>query len=189
MTIAPDRTLLGRMTTSPFNYWGSIGTDAVAAAAFGWLGATRYEGSLILGVVLVVAGFLSWTLMEYFLHRCVLHGWAKAAREHAKHHRDTRALIATPMLLIPLLSLIVFAALAVATSLGTAALITIGLYAGYNYFVLVHHMQHFHPELLARSPLFERNLRLHELHHQHPETHFGISVGVWDRVFRSYFGS
>lgn len=187
MTAVPDRSLLGRVTASPINYWGSIGTDAIAAAAFGWLGATRYEGSIFLGAVLVVAGFLTWTLMEYLLHRCVLHGWTKAAREHAKHHRDTRALIATPIMVIPLLSLIVFAALVLPTSIGTAALLTFGLYAGYNYFVIVHHMQHFHPELLARSALFERNLRLHELHHQHPETHFGISCSLWDRAFGSHF--
>ena len=47
-------------------------------------------------------------------------------------------------------------------------------------------MQHFHPELLARSSLFQRNLRLHELHHRHPDTHFGISNSIWDRVFRSH---
>ena len=189
MTAVPDRSLLGRVTTSPINYWGSIGTDAIGAAAFGWLGVTRYEGSLLLGVVLVVGGFLSWTLMEYLLHRCVLHGWTKAAREHAKHHRDTHALIATPLLVIPILSVIVCAVLTLPTSLGTAALMTFGLYAGYNYFVIVHHLQHFHPELLARSPLFERNLRLHELHHRHPETHFGISTPIWDYVFSSVIKS
>jgi len=185
MTVVPDRSLLGRITTSPVNYWATFVVDGVAAAAFGWLGATRFHGSIIVGVALVVAGFFSWTLMEYLLHRFALHGWPKAAREHAKHHRDTRALISTPLMLIPLLSTMIFAGLLYATSIGVAGLLTFGLYAGYNYFVIVHHMQHFHPELLARSPLFERNLRLHELHHRHPGTHFGISVGLWDRVFGS----
>jgi cyclopropane-fatty-acyl-phospholipid synthase len=181
----PDRSLLGRITTSPINYWATFVTDAVAAAAFGWLGAIRYDGSIVVGVLYIAGGFLSWTLIEYLLHRWVLHGWTPAAREHAKHHRDTHALISTPLMLIPLLSAVIFAAIAFATSIGDAALITCGLYAGYNYFVIVHHLQHFHPELLARSPLFERNLRLHELHHRHPGTHFGISVALWDRVFGS----
>lgn len=185
MTAVPDRSLLGRVTASPFNYYGSFITDAFAAAALGWLGATRYEGSLLVGVVLVVGGFLLWTLVEYFLHRWVLHGWQKAAREHAKHHRDTHALIATPIFVIPLLAIAIFAGLAFATSIGSAALFVFGLYAGYNYFVIVHHLQHFYPQLLARSPLFERNLRLHELHHRHPDKHFGISCSIWDRAFRS----
>lgn len=185
MTGVPDRSLLGRMTASPINYWATFVIDGVAAAAFGWLGATRYGGSIVVGAVLVVAGFLSWTLAEYLLHRWVLHGWAKAAREHAKHHRDTKALISTPLMLIPLCSMMVFTPLAYATSIGLAALVTFGLYLGYNYFVIVHHLQHFHPELLARSSLFERNLRLHELHHRRPDTHFGISSSIWDRAFGS----
>src|ERR1700754_5201404 len=111
MTVVPDRSLLGRVTTSPINYWGSFVTDGLAASAFGWLGATRYQGSLLAGFALVTGGFLTWTLTEYLLHRWVLHGWTKAAREHAKHHRDTHALIATPLLVIPLLSVGVFAAI------------------------------------------------------------------------------
>lgn len=185
MTAVPDRSLLGRVTTSPINYWATLITDPIVAAAFGWLGATRYEGPIALGVLLFAAGFLGWTFCEYLLHRCLLHGWTKAAREHAKHHRDTKALIATPLLTIPLLALLIFAGLAYATTIGVAALLMFGLYAGYNYFVIVHHLQHFHPELLARSSLFERNLRLHELHHDHPDMHFGISCSLWDRVFGS----
>ncbi len=182
----PDRSLIGRVTASPINYWATLVVDAIGAAAFAWLGATRYAGSLAIAAVLVVAGFLGWSLAEYLLHRCVLHGWPAAARrEHAKHHRDSRALISTPLLLIPLCALTVFALVASATSIGTAALVTFGLYAGYNYFVVVHHLQHFHPEMLARSTLFERNLRLHELHHRHPHTHFGISSSIWDRAFGS----
>jgi cyclopropane-fatty-acyl-phospholipid synthase len=183
MTVVPDRSLLGRVTASPWNYWAAFVTDAVAAGAFGWAGAARYRGPMLVGLSLVAGGVLAWTLIEYLLHRCVLHGLPIAAREHAKHHRDPRALISTPMLLIPLLSLLVFLAFALALPAGAAALATFGLYAGYNVFAIVHHLQHFHPEVLARWPLFARTLHLHELHHRHPDTHYGISVGFWDRVF------
>lgn len=186
MTVVAERSLLGRVTASKINYWATFVVDAIGAVAFAWLGASRYEGSLPVGIVLVVAGFLVWSLVEYLLHRCVLHGWPAAARrEHAKHHRDPHVLISTPLLLIPLCALAAFALVASATSIGTAALVTFGLYAGYNYFVVVHHLQHFHPEILARSTLFARNLRLHERHHRHPDTHFGISSSIWDRAFRS----
>ena len=185
MTVVPERSLISRVSTSPLNYWGTIVTDAIVAVAFGWLGATRYTGSIAFGVLLAFAGLLAWTLAEYLIHRCLLHGWSVARKEHAKHHRDARAFVATPLMTIPLAALVLFGGLVLATSLGTAALVMFGMYVGYNYFVIVHHMQHFHPELLARSILFERNLRLHELHHQHPETHFGISSSIWDRAFGS----
>jgi sterol desaturase/sphingolipid hydroxylase (fatty acid hydroxylase superfamily) len=186
MTVVPERSIIGRVTSSPLNYWGTIVTDAIAAAAFGWLGATRHMGSIAVGVLLAIGGFLGWTLAEYLLHRWVLHGWSVARKEHAKHHRDTHALISTPVLAIPVLAVAICAGLTMATNLGVASLVTFGLYAGYNYFVIVHHMQHFHPELLARTSFFERNLRLHELHHRHPDTHFGISCSIWDRAFRSH---
>ena len=176
---------LGRFTSSPFNYWATIIVDLIGASAFAWYGMTRYRGPIAVGPLLVIAGFLAWTLAEYLLHRFLLHGFPVARREHAKHHQDTHALISTPLMLIPLAASLVCAALAAATSVGVAALVTFGLYAGYNYFVIVHHLQHFHPELLARSKFFERNLRLHELHHDRPDTHFGISSSIWDRAFGS----
>lgn len=183
MTAIGDRSWLGRVTASRANYWATFAFDPVAAGAFGWIGATSHRGPLLVGVLLVLGGFLSWTLIEYLLHRWVLHGMPVAARQHAKHHRDTQALVSTPLLCIPILATSIFAAIAFATSIGSAALVTFGLYAGYNYFVIVHHAQHFHPELLARSRFLQRNLRLHEVHHRHPETHYGISVGIWDKVF------
>ena len=183
MTVFPDRSLIERLTASPINYWGAFIVDTIVAAAFGWLGATRYDGSIVLGVVLVGLGILSWTLVEYFLHRCILHGVLE--RDHARHHRDTHALIATPLMVIPFCAALIFTLVALASSIGAAAVFTFGWYAGYNYFVIVHHMQHFYPELLARSPLFERNLRLHELHHEYPNTHFGISSSLWDWFFGS----
>ncbi len=183
MSPSPGRSLLSRMTSSPINYWATFVTDAVSAIGFAWLGFARFPGSLVLAALLIVAGVLSWTLAEYLLHRCVLHGWPRPARdEHARHHVNPNSLIATPLLLIPLCAVAVFALLAVAMGAGAAALVTFGLYAGYNYFAIVHHLQHFHPELLARTNLFQRNLRLHELHHRHPGTHFGISTSLWDRV-------
>lgn len=183
MKAAPGRSLLARVTSSPINYWGTVVMDALGAIAFAWVGFARFSGGLAVAALLVVAGCLSWTLAEYLLHRFLLHGGLAAARgEHARHHGDPRALIATPLLAIPLCVLLVFGALALATSTGAAALVTFGLYAGYNYFVIVHHLQHFHPEWLARTRLFQRNLQLHELHHRNPATHFGISTSLWDRI-------
>ncbi len=178
--------LLGRFTSSPFNYWGTIVVDLIGAGVFAWLGWTRYRGPIAVGILLVLGGFLSWTLAEYLLHRFLLHGFPIARREHAKHHQDTHALISTPLMMIPVAASLVCAALAWPTSFGVAALATSGLYVGYNYFVIVHHLQHFHPELLARSKFFERNLRLHELHHDRPDAHFGISCSIWDRAFGSF---
>ena len=186
MNAQPNRSLLDRMASSSLNYRAAFVTDAIAAAAFGWFGATRYKGPIALAAVFIIAGFLIWTFLEYLLHRWLLHGRLPAARrEHAKHHRDAQATVATPLLLIPIFMSLIWTALALLTSPAAASLVTFGVYAGYNYFAIVHHMQHFHPGLLARTRLFRRQLQMHELHHRHPGTHFGISTSIWDRVFGS----
>lgn len=186
MTAQPNRSLLDRMASSSLNYRVSFVTDAIAAAAFGWFGATRYRGPIAVAAILIVVGFLIWSLLEYLLHRWLLHGRLPAARrEHAKHHRDAQATVATPLLAIPIFMSLIWAALTLLTSNAVASLVTFGVYAGYNYFAIVHHMQHFHPELLARTRLFRHQLRLHELHHRHPDKQFGISTSIWDRVFGS----
>ncbi|HEV7242963.1 MAG TPA: sterol desaturase family protein [Thermoanaerobaculia bacterium] len=181
-------TLIDRMSSSSLNYRAAFVTDASAAAAVGWFGLTRYEGTIGVAAALIVAGFLLWGLLEYVLHRWVLHGGPLVARrEHAKHHRDARAMIASPLLFIPIVMALIWTVLALLTSGVVASLLTFGVYAGYYYYAVVHHMQHFHPQLLERSGVFRRQLRRHEMHHRHPDTHFGISNSLWDRVFRSWF--
>ena len=186
MSELQDRSLLDRMASSSLNYRISFVTDAIAAVAFGWFGATRYTGPIAVAVLFVIAGFFVWSLMEYLLHRWLLHGPMHAARrEHAKHHRDAQATVATPLLLIPIFMSLNWTALALSTSTAVASLVMFGVYAGYNYFAIVHHMQHFHPGLLERSWVFRHQLRLHELHHRHPDKQFGISTSIWDHVFGS----
>jgi len=186
MSATQNRSLLDRMASSSLNYRAAFVTDAIAAVAFGWFGVTRYKGPIGAAAIFIVAGLLLWSLLEYLLHRWLLHGpLLVARREHAKHHRDAQATVATPLLLIPIVMSLIFTGLALLTSSAAAALVTFGVYAGYNYFAIVHHMQHFHPDLLVRTRVFRRQLRMHELHHRHPGSHFGISTSIWDRVFGS----
>jgi hypothetical protein len=44
-------------------------------------------------------GLVAWTLVEYVLHRFVLHGIQPFRAWHAEHHRRPRALIGTPTIL------------------------------------------------------------------------------------------
>jgi sterol desaturase/sphingolipid hydroxylase (fatty acid hydroxylase superfamily) len=181
------RSLLERVASSPINYWGAMVTDAFAATAFACLGAVWYAGPLYAAPLLIVAGFLGWTFFEYVLHRWLLHGIFNAPRrEHARHHGHPRAPISTPVLTVTLGAIALWALATLVLSRGGAALLVFGTYAGYNYFALVHHLQHHYPSVLARSPWFGHQLRMHELHHRHPELLFGISSSLWDRVFGTF---
>ncbi len=131
---------------------------------------------------MALAGFVGWTLVEYAMHRFVLHGLLPFRRWHALHHERPRARIGTPTTL-SMLVFLVFAFLP-AWMLGgpwRAGAVTLGLVAGYLAYTLVHHgTHHWH----GRIAWFNRRRRWHALHH-HGEgpSCFGVTTDFWDRVF------
>lgn len=181
------RSLLERVACSPINYWVALVTDAVVVAAFGVVAAMWYSGTWLAAIALFAGGVVAWTLFEYLLHRWLLHGAIAAIRrEHARHHGQPKAAISTPAFVIPICATLIAAALSTILSAGAAVLFTFGLYAGYNYFAIIHHMLHHHPDVLGRIPYFEEQVRLHDIHHEKPGVLFGISNSLWDRVFRTF---
>ena len=185
--LTSGRSLLERVACNPVNYWATLVTDVVGAAVFAWLGVRWYSGPWVTASVLIVAGMIGWGLLEYLLHRWVLHGRVPAIkREHGRHHGQPQATISTPLFVIPICAVLLCAALSLVISNGAAAILTFGFYVGYNYFAIVHHLLHHRPSTLARSRYFEVHLRLHEIHHREPNVHFGISNSMWDRVFGTF---
>src|SRR5258708_35676121 len=71
---------------------------AVAATAV-WLLAAGPRAQLPILAALTLMGLASWTLLEYVLHRFVLHGLQPFRRWHAEHHQRPMPLICTPPIL------------------------------------------------------------------------------------------
>lgn len=137
-------------------------------------------------------GLLSWTLVEYILHRWVFH-WEPAGEKarqaiyplHRLHHdvQEWDRLVAPPLLAVPLwlvfLGLFWF-------WLGTPFIFpffggfTIG-YLGYDY---IHFYTHF---ARPRSRLGRGLRRRHLQHHfAWPDRWYGVSSPLWDFVFRTH---
>lgn len=148
----------------------------------------------------ILAGALGWTLLEYLLHRFVLHGVPPFKRWHAEHHRQPRRLIAAPTLLTAAL----FTGLLLPTvwwpGPWPAVALGFGLLGGYLAYGLVHHAIHLPMKPTAtqfgRRWLLKRRL-WHGLHHRRmhrapnrplssgTEGYYGVSSAFWDRVFRT----
>jgi sterol desaturase/sphingolipid hydroxylase (fatty acid hydroxylase superfamily) len=190
MATQSRRILVGaidRMVYSSANYWVGMLGDLAAALAFLALGLNRFSDTSIVAGGVAVVGFMSWGLLEYVVHRWVLHGPPSMARRgHAQHHADPRALISTPLFVIMIGALAIWGLLGLVLPAGLAALLVFGLYAGYNYFALVHHLQHHLGNDLARVGYFGRRERLHHLHHYRHVVNFGISTTIWDRLFGTF---
>jgi sterol desaturase/sphingolipid hydroxylase (fatty acid hydroxylase superfamily) len=190
MTAQSGRSLVGaldRIVSSSANYWAAMLSDLVAALGFLALGIHRFSGSRVVAASVVIVGFLSSGLLEYIVHRWVLHGPpSMAARGHAQHHAEPRALISTPLFVIMTGALAIWGVLGLVLPAGLAALLVFGLYTGYNYFALVHHLQHHRGKDVACIAYLQRLERLHHLHHARQVVNFGISTTIWDRLFGTF---
>jgi sterol desaturase/sphingolipid hydroxylase (fatty acid hydroxylase superfamily) len=178
---------LGRIVYSSASYWVALLSDLAAALAFLVLGLNRFSGPWVVAGAVALVGFMSCGLLEYVVHRWVLHGPPSLAkRGHAQHHAEPRALISTPLFVIMIGALAIWGLLGLVLPAGLAALLVFGLYAGYNYFALMHHWQHHRDVAAAWVASWQRLERLYHLHHARPVVNFGISTTIWDRVFGTF---
>jgi sterol desaturase/sphingolipid hydroxylase (fatty acid hydroxylase superfamily) len=147
-----------------------------------WAGAALYFGAIFF-----------WTFFEYLAHRYIFHvdeyfpesKFAKtlAYTLHGIHHefpRDKERLVMPPvpgLLIIGLLFLIYYAIM------GRLVFIFLpGFMTGYLLYTRIHYLTH-----TRHVPSWlKAQYRRHALHHyKYPELSFGISTGLWDRVFRT----
>jgi sterol desaturase/sphingolipid hydroxylase (fatty acid hydroxylase superfamily) len=190
MAAEPRGILLGtleRMVYSAANYWIVLVSDLVGATGFLIVGLYRFPGPLVLAAAAAIVGFLTWGFIEYAIHRWILHGPPTMARRgHARHHADATALISTPFLVITTGALVTWALLSLVISAGLAALLVSGIYSGYNYFALLHHLQHHREKDLARFGYWRRSERLHHIHHDRHVVNYGITTTLWDRLLGTF---
>ncbi len=163
----------------------SLGVGALAVF-LPWQGPTSMWLDMALSVL---TGLLGWGLVEYLVHRFVLHGVQPFARWHAAHHARPMALIGAPTLLTA--ALIFVACFLPAWLLGNvwrAGALTLGLSAGYLAYGLTHHAVH---HWRARTPCLLQRKQSHALHHHGQLGHervgrYGVTSNWWDRVFGSW---
>lgn len=153
--------------------------------AVGDLGAPRAIGW-------AVAGYVFWTLCEYWAHRTVFHfepeeglGERFHWMIHGVHHDhpdDPRRLVLPPALSIPL-AFLFFGLFVLVVGTPDAWSVGAGFFLGYVIYDMVHFALH-HARPQGR---FGRRLReLHMRHHfEDHERGFGVSAPWWDIVFNT----
>ena len=141
--------------------------------------AQRFES-----VLWAVAGLAGWSLVEYVLHRFVLHGLQPFQGWHTAHHERPTALICAPTVLsAALISALVFLPALLLGGLWRACAVTLGVVTGYLAYAIIHHATH---HWRADGPWLRERKRWHALHHHHHQrwpSCYGVTSGIWDRVF------
>jgi sterol desaturase/sphingolipid hydroxylase (fatty acid hydroxylase superfamily) len=172
------------MIYSACNYWLVLVGDVAGALGFLIFGVCHLVGSAAEATASVVVGFTAWGLLEYVVHRWVLHGPRSMARRgHARHHADDAALISTPAFVVMGSACAIWATLAMVFPAGIACLMAFGFYAGYNYYALLHHLQHRRGIGLACLAGLER---AHRIHHVQHTVNYGVTTTLWDRLLGTF---
>jgi dihydroceramide fatty acyl 2-hydroxylase len=138
----------------------------------------------------LAAGYVFWTLTEYWMHRLVFHFEPEegiGARlhwiihgVHHDHPNDRMRLVMPPSVSVPL-ALGFYGLFVLALGTPAAYVFGAGFLAGY----LLYDMTHFHLHHHKARTRLERKLReLHMRHHFQDDTRgFGVSAPFWDHVF------
>jgi sterol desaturase/sphingolipid hydroxylase (fatty acid hydroxylase superfamily) len=138
---------------------------------------------------LLALGVLTWTLVEYTMHRWVFHyqptsRWGKQFHFllHGVHHdypKDASRLVMPPVVSIPLALLFYGLFLLVFGRIAPAAYA--GFLGGYLFYDMVHYATH-HFSMKRGVWLF---LKKYHMRHHYDDDHvgYGVSSPLWDYVF------
>lgn len=170
---------------SPFVFWLPVmGLIAYWTLAQGM--------ALLLWVPLVLAGWLSWSLTEYLLHRFVFHWirpkpWQRRFHFifHGVHHdypQDARRLVMPLGVSIPI-GLVFFLLVDAVLPRTMACSLWVGFGIGYLLYDGIHYATHHLPARSRVSKFLKRYHMVH--HHTGAEGLYGVSSPLWDYVFGS----
>lgn len=137
--------------------------------------------------VCALAALMSWSAIEYALHRFVLHGLQPFRRWHEVHHRHPSQLICSPTVFsASLIFVLVFLPVFALGGAWRASAVTFGILVGYFCYSVTHHATHHWRARRSDGWLAQRK-RWHAVHHHEAaaEKCFGVTSGLWDRLLGS----
>ncbi len=174
-----------RIAISRANYWIGFALDLVVSLAMIVTGVVA--GGLVPALAAFAAGWLTFTLFEYALHRWAYHGpRSPFSRIHGLHHRDSSVLLGAPFFYSLGVTAIALALARLIIPAPLAAVFAGTMLLAYACQSVVHHLAHGWPGSWRLRPegLLGRLRRHHMIHHhsERPVNH-GMSTRFWDRVF------
>jgi 4-hydroxysphinganine ceramide fatty acyl 2-hydroxylase len=195
--LKPQKEISGKMYESAFMeritrtpIWVPQIMWVTIAGVFFWYAIVKVELPVIQVALLGFAGFLTWTLTEYFVHRFLYHTETNSDtlygiqyKGHGFHHlypKDPERLAMPP--LPGLLFSSIFLGLFYLIMGKLAFAFFPGFMLGYDCYITMHYFEH-----VIKSPKYKPWQRLwvhHKAHHfSNPYAAFGVSTRLWDWVF------
>ncbi|HKG48468.1 MAG TPA: sterol desaturase family protein [Pyrinomonadaceae bacterium] len=142
----------------------------------------------------ISSGILSWTVIEYVLHRFIFHYSARSAfgrkllyAAHLAHHENPRAknrLFSSLLISLPVATAYLLLAWMATSSLNASVHVFSGLTTGYSCYEWLHFQAH---HRRPRLRLLRYLKKYHLLHHyQTPEHRFGVTSPLFDLILGTF---
>jgi len=173
------------MRLSKTAYYADFAIYALVVAALAGIAESNPEGPARLRWLEVfLGGAILWTLVEYLLHRFVLHRWRAFTTMHALHHAAPRDFIGTPTwITLGTLWLVFFLPEWRLWSFNAASGLVAGVMTGFLWYGMLHHIIH-HGRPRAIALLLTRSAYRHRQHHYSGRYgNFGVTTAIWDHLF------
>ena len=161
--------------------WLNCSLDVILLGAFAFYAWRAPQVPALAKLLAFAAGYLAFTLIEYAVHRFLLHRIAFLWREHVKHHLDPDEETLTPVHQSLAVALVVGLPLFFALGPALTSAAVAGGYAGFIAFRVVHDF--LHKLEFAEGDLLLPLQEFHMGHHRDGEKNFGVTVRLWDRIF------
>ena len=180
------RSAVGAICESRVNYWAAYATDFSCPCIFAYLG-TQHASSWPAIVLSSLAGLFFFSLIEYAIHRWLLHDRRSALFYlHAAHHLEPGK---TSAFLFPTSFLLFISAWYLLTwglHFHEASYFMMGLSGGYFYFDTLHHIEH--TTRINQIPFrwLKKTWAFHSVHHRIDQGNFGVTTSFWDVVFGTH---
>lgn len=131
-------------------------------------------------MIFYLVGLTSWTFLEYFMHRFVLHYFSEGHTHHHLNPKDNSQPF-IPVTLSAAVSIIYCGALLLFLPGLSVMLLYLGLITGYIGYEYVHYTVHYRP---CNNRLL-RYLKKHHAKHHHLDDskYYSVTLPILDKVF------
>lgn len=175
---------------NPVKCWGAFAMDVGLAAFFVLVAFFNMAPSpvrLAAGGAAFVVGFSVWQFLEYVIHRWFFHVvLSPAHKSHQRHHAEPEELQAMPFVLNGMV-LGLWLLLRVFFPVDLVSLFCVGLQIGVLCYGVLHHIEHHCAIHLLPTRRLRRSWAYHRIHHRLPNTNYGVTTSLWDRVFGTHY--
>ncbi len=184
--LSASSSAIARISESRANYIASYITDFACPFLFGYLGVRR-GATWPSAVLSILFGLIVFTLIEYSIHRWLLHDPENSLyRLHKAHHDHPEEFSAFlfPLSVVALSIIWLFVTYVLRFRLG--AFFTCGVAIGYCYFGALHHFEH--TTRINQIPFrwLQKRWAAHSVHHRLDQSNFGVMTSFWDYVFGTH---